>query len=79
MGTLSHQVPRTTFLDKGRVEAFARKIKEIAKETDITYKEALETYKTVALIDDYDIKDEQLAGFGDLAQELINAINLGDK
>lgn len=73
MGTLSHQAPRGDYLKKEDITGTACEIKQISTELKITYMEALETYKALALINGYDTKDEQLAGFGDLAQEFIDA------
>lgn len=62
MGTVNNQLPRMELLKDSRVSVFADRISEVAKDCDITYMEALETFKTLALIDDYDTKDEQIAG-----------------
>lgn len=65
MGTLKNQLPRMEHLKDDRVICFADRLKYIALQSDITYLEALETFKSLALIDDYDTKDEQLSGIAD--------------
>lgn len=69
MGTIDSQLPRKDHLKKGRVISFADQITEIAKESNISYMEALETFKTLALIDDYDTKDEQIAGLAEILRK----------
>lgn len=69
MGTIDNQSPRMSHLKKGRVISFADEITEIAKESNISYMEALETFKALALIDDYDIKDEQIAGLAEILRK----------
>ena len=71
MGTVFNQLPRMDNLSNDRIINLAKDISKIAKEAGITYIEALETYKTVALISDYDTKDEQIAGIAELLQKLV--------
>lgn len=71
MGTLFNQIPRQDRLEKGRIIAIGKEVKEIGKELRIPFDEALNLYLAVAKINDYDTKDEQLAGFGELLQSLI--------
>lgn len=66
MGTVYNQEPRRTYLKEGQVINFANMISNISKESKITYIEALETYKALALINDYDTKDEQIAGIAEI-------------
>ena len=68
MGTVYNQEPRRTFLKEDQVIAFADMISNIAKESKITYLEALETFKALALINDYDTKDEQIAGVAEILE-----------
>lgn len=71
MGTLFNQSPREERLTKGRIVAIGTDIKGIAEELDISFNDALNLYLAIAKIGDYDTKDEQLAGFGELLQSLI--------
>lgn len=66
MGTVYKQEPRRKFLEEEQVIAFADMISNISEESKITYIEALETYKALALINDYDAKDEQIAGIAEI-------------
>ena len=68
MGTVYNQEPRRTFLKEEQVIDFANMISNIAKESKITYLEALETFKALALINDYDAKDEQIAGIAEILE-----------
>lgn len=72
MGTVHSQPARMQSLEEGRVIAFADSISKIAKESNITYLEALETFKTLALINDYDAKDEQISGIADILERIKN-------
>ncbi len=74
MGTLFDQEKRVTFLTQEAVVSRGNLIKAIAKELGISFSEAIELYLAVAKINDYDTKDEQLAGFGELLKELTEAI-----
>lgn len=74
MGTLFNQIPRQERLGTSRVVAVGREVEEIAKELGITFNEAITLYLAVAKIDDYDTKDEQLAGLGELVQTLIEKV-----
>lgn len=75
MGTIKNQLPRMDHLKKERVISFADTISEIAKKSDITYIEALETFKTLALISDYDAKDEQIAGLAEILEGISGKID----
>ena len=74
MGTLFEQKPRETYLSCEAIVAKGEMVKEIANKLHISFSEALELYLAVAKINDYDVKDEQLAGFGDILNELIRVI-----
>lgn len=75
MGTLFNQLPRMERLDESRIISIGETVKTIAKKLDISFKDALNLYMAVAKIDDYDIKDEQLAGLGELLKELLTDIS----
>lgn len=75
MGTLINQLPRMERLDESRIISIGETVKTIAKELDISFKDALNLYMAVAKIDDYDTKDEQLAGLGELLKELSTDIS----
>ncbi|WP_342566698.1 hypothetical protein MKY09_11555 [Psychrobacillus sp. FSL K6-4046] len=74
MGTLFEQIPRHDRLDKSRIVTIGKEVKEIGEELGISFDNALNLYLAVAKISDYDTKDEQLAGFGELLQNLINQL-----
>lgn len=74
MGTLYDQMPREQRLNKERVEGVGEKIKSISESLKISFSDALNLYLAVAKIDDYDTKDEQLSGFGELLDNLIDAL-----
>jgi cytidylate kinase len=76
MGTLFNQEPRSTFLKQEMIISRGKMFKEVARELEISFSEAIELYLAVAKINDYDIKDEQLAGFGDLINDLKEAIKV---
>jgi len=73
MGTLFEQRPREKRLNDDRIISVGISVKNIADELDIPFQDALNLYLAVAKIDDYDAKDEQLAGIGELFQEFIGA------
>lgn len=74
MGTLFDQKPRESYLSKEVITSKGELIKEVAEELEISFGEAIELYLAVAKVNDYDVKDEQLAGFGDLINYLTDAI-----
>lgn len=74
MGTLGNQEPRATFLTQEMIVSKGKLIKAIAKELGVSFSEAIELYIAVAKVNNYDVKDEQLAGFGDLIKDLTDAI-----
>ncbi len=74
MGTLNNQLPRVERLKKERVETVGEEIKNISEKLDISFNDALNLYLAVAKIDDYDTKDERLAGFGELLNQLIEVL-----
>ncbi|MDB1687490.1 hypothetical protein [Enterococcus casseliflavus] len=78
MGTLFDQQPRRDYLSVDRVISFGEDMQEIAKELNISLSEAVELYLAVAKINDYDTKDEQLSGFGEILQSLVQAIENKD-
>jgi len=82
MGTLTNQNPRRShsYYEKD-VDSLVKSILKIAKDNKISYNEALEAYKYLLderkvnlKIDDFDIKDEQLGGFGILIKEFIDVL-----
>ena len=77
MGTWLNQLPRMT--DRESVELNAvkigRSVKLIQEDLGITFNQALELYKLSYQVHNDDIKDEQLAGFGKLIQELIEVLD----
>lgn len=71
MGTLLNQTPRMDRLTVERIIAVGRDIKEVSKILAISFTEAQNLYLAVAKIDDYDTKDEQLMGLGELLTEFL--------
>ncbi len=76
LGTLFNQQPRRDHLSVDGVIAFGEDMKKIAKELNISISEAVELYLATAKINDYDTKDEQLSGFGEILQSLVQAIEV---
>ena len=72
MGTLFDQPPRMERLKEDSIIALGISIQNIAGELDITFGEATDLYLAAAKIADYDTKDEQMAGFGELVRELVD-------
>ena len=75
MGTLQNQPPREDKLTDGRIINLGMNILNISNQLGISFDEALNLYLAAAKINDYDAKDEQLAGYAELIQDLINSIN----
>jgi len=69
MGTLKNQDPRQDNLTTDVLLGHGNKIKKVAEKLDISFNEALNLYQVVAKINDYDVKDEQLAGFGEILED----------
>ncbi|MHA3067306.1 hypothetical protein [Lacticaseibacillus saniviri] len=68
MATLKNQPPRQDNLTHVALMALANEVKLLARDAGITYMEALETYNALAKINDYDARDEQLAGFAKILE-----------
>lgn len=73
MGTLFNQKPRMDRLTDNRIISIGKNIKDISKKLEISFNDALNLYLTVAKIDDYDTKDEQLASLGELLKDYRNS------
>lgn len=71
MGTLFEQPERLRGLSIERVVSRGFEIKRISDELNISFNEAIDLYLAIAKIDDYEVKDEQLAGFGELFRNFI--------
>ncbi|EMF0288248.1 hypothetical protein KGC99_002147 [Enterococcus hirae] len=76
MGTLFNQQPRRDHLSVEGVIDFGKDMQKIAKELNISISEAVELYLATAKINDYDTKDEQLSGFGEILNSLVQAIEV---
>ena len=50
----------------------------IQEDLGITFNQALELYKLSYQVHDDDTKDEQLAGFGELIQDLIRVLDINE-
>lgn len=82
MGTLFNQPERKSYrIDENRLEDFMSLIYLIMKKYDTNLENAIkiiEVYefrrRNELMLSDSDIKDEQLAGFGELFQQLIEAV-----
>jgi len=69
-----NQLARKERLEKEKIEHIGEQIKAISKNLEISFDDALNLYLAVAKLDDYDSKDEQLAGFGKLLEQLIDVL-----
>ena len=74
MGTLFNQDSRMEHLKNDRIISIGNRIKNIAEELDVSFNDAINLYLAVAKIDDYDVKDEQLMGFGELLKDLVECL-----
>ena len=77
MGTLFNQLPRMQHSNSVELNALeiGESVKLIQEDLGITFNQALELYKLSYRVHNDDIKDEQLAGFGKLIQELIEVLD----
>lgn len=83
MGTLLNQPPRKSYsMNDNSMHDFLLDIKKIAIEMDVSFEIALKIVEIYELrrkndlnYSDFNIKDEQLSGFGALLQALINVID----
>ena len=80
MGTLLNQLPRMTYRESVELNAvkIGRSVKLIQEDLGITFNQALELYKLSYQVHDGDTKDEQLAGFGELIQDLIRVLDINE-
>ncbi|RXZ05357.1 hypothetical protein BACERE00183_00097 [Bacillus cereus] len=69
MGTLFNQQPRMEYFHSYGVK-FIGTVKELAEKNNLTIEETCRILELTMKIDDYDRKDEQLAGFGDLMMQM---------
>jgi len=70
MGTLFNQLPRVEQLKYDEIISLGTTIDDIAGEFDISFKDAIDLYMAAAKMNNYDVCDEQLAGFGELLKDL---------
>lgn len=75
MGTLFKQRPRKDYLTEEILVSNGLKIKNVADKLKISFDEAIQLYLAIAKIHDYDVKDEQLAGFGEIFLSLIDKLD----
>lgn len=75
MGTLFKQEPRMEYFFDYAVKHLDT-VKNLAKEHNLTIEETCRILELSMKIDDYDRKDEQLAGFGNLMKQLIEEISM---
>lgn len=75
MGTLFDQKPRVNNIDfpGERIVLYARNLRDVY--SFLTFEQALQCIELDFKIDDYDVKDEQIEGFGHLLENLIEVIN----
>ncbi len=73
MGTLFNQQPRMEYFHSYGVK-FIGTVKELAKKNNLTIEETCRILELTMKIDDYDRKDEQLAGIGELIKEMNDQI-----
>ncbi|PFS66414.1 hypothetical protein [Bacillus thuringiensis] len=69
MGTLFNQKPRMEYFHSFGVN-FINTVKNLAEKNDLTIEETCRILELTMKIDDYDRKDEQLAGIGELIKEM---------
>lgn len=75
MGTLFNQIPRKDYFDNDAVK-FLDTVKTLARDHGLTVEETCRILELSMEIDDYDRKDEQLAGLGRLIKDLIDEISM---
>ncbi|MBR8534413.1 hypothetical protein KDU71_02490 [Carboxylicivirga sediminis] len=83
MGTLQQQPPRNySKIDENRLETFIEEINEVAQNTGVSLETALKAREILEIerrndlfVANGDIHDEQMGGFGDLLENLTNAIS----
>lgn len=75
MGTLFNQTPRKDYFDNDNVK-FLDTVKTLARDHGLTVEETCRILELSMKIDDYDRKDEQLAGVGRLIKDLIDEISM---
>ena len=75
MGTLFNQSPRMEYFNHYAV-GFLERVKDLATEHNLTIEETCRILELAMKIDDYDRKDEKLAGFGELLKQLIEEISM---
>ena len=75
MGTLFDQKPRVNNIDfpGERIVLYARNLRDVY--SFLTFEQALQCIELDFKIDNYDVRDEQLAGFGELLGRYIDTIN----
>jgi hypothetical protein len=80
MGTLFNQLPRMDHSMSVELNAIkiGKSVKEIQADLGITFNQALELYKLSYQVHNDDIKDEQLAGFGKLIQDLTEVLDINE-
>ncbi len=69
MGTLFNQQPRMEYFHSFGVN-FINTVKDLAEKNNLTIEETCRILELTMKIDDYDRKDEQLAGIGELIKEM---------
>lgn len=82
MGTLFNQTERNyRYVDFKIVKSSCEEIKKIAKELNMNVADVIEIYKAEIQdravsnkVDDNDRKDEQLAGFGEIAKSISESV-----
>ena len=75
MGTLFNQTSRKDYFDNDAVK-FLDTVKTLARDHGLTVEETCRILELSMKIDDYDRKDEQLAGLGRLIKDLIEEISM---
>jgi hypothetical protein len=75
MRTLFNQTPRKDYFDNYAVK-FLDTVKTLARDHGLTVEETCRILELSMKIDDYDRKDEQLAGLGRLIKDLIEEISM---
>ena len=72
MGTLFEQTQRIENAFSS-IDAICKEISDLKLYHKLTFDEAMEVIKLSVQIADYDAKDEQLAGFGEILEHLVES------
>lgn len=75
MGTLLKQEPRMSVSTKDRLYSTGKEIKKLSEKLEISFKDAAKVYEIEMVKEDFDAKDEQLAGFAKRIDDFSYAVD----